>query len=199
MDRAFRRSIGLGCLVALLAGGVAATPAAAGQTGKRRDFVIEPEHLACILEWDRVRNFRITNLVSERKRKRALRVAKRERGRYPVGTVIQLIPFEVMVKRGRGFSKETRDWEFLTLAGFRQFRLQLDPATGNPIIDTRGTTEVVNFLDGNCFACHGKSKKRFDLVCEQEHGCDPLPLSGLTPEGFDDIARTGDPRCAALP
>ena len=177
------------------------SPVAAGQNGKRKDFIVQPEHLTCILGWDQVRNFRITNPLGKRKLRKALRVAKRQRGRYPVGTIIQLIPFEVMVKRRKGFSPETRDWEFLTLKDFSVFQVLLDPETGNPIIDSRGTTEVVNFVGGDggrCFACHSKAAKRFDLVCEQDHGCDPIPLAG-TAETFAALARAFDPRCADFP
>jgi hypothetical protein len=190
----------LGFFVVFLLGSFV-SPGAAGQKGKRKDFIVQPEHLTCILEWEQVRNFRITNPLGKRKLRKALRVAKRQRGRYPVGTIIQLIPFEVMVKRRKGFSPETRDWEFLTLKGFRRFRLELDAETGQPAIDIRGTTEVVNFVGGNCFACHSAAAKRFDLVCERDHGCAslPPPLSIFTVEQFVALARVGDPRCADLP
>ena len=34
---------------------------------------------------------------------------------YPVGTVLQLIPTEAMVKRHKGYSPSTDDWEFFAL------------------------------------------------------------------------------------
>ena len=36
-------------------------------------------------------------------------------GVYPVGTVIQLVPQEAMVKRAAGFDPATNDWEFFSL------------------------------------------------------------------------------------
>jgi hypothetical protein len=29
----------------------------------------------------------------------------------------------------------------------------------------------------NCFACHAQAKAEFDLICEQDHGCDPIPVT----------------------
>ena len=111
----------------------------------------------------------------------ALEIARANRGgKYPVGTIIQLVPQEAMVKRARDFSPGTGDWEF--------FFLTTD-ATGTTIA-ARGTTEVVNRFGGNCFSCHTLAEDKFDLVCEQDHGCDPLPIG-------DDVIRgiqATDPR-----
>jgi hypothetical protein len=184
----------------LAAGAVLIVPPPSTTAAEKRDVVVEASDLTCILEWTQVRNFRITNILNKRKLKRALRVAARQRGHYPPGTVIQLIPFEVMVKHRKGFAPETNDWEFMTLRGFTRFQIDLDPLTGDPIIDTRGTAAVVNFLGGNCVACHGKAEAQYDFVCEQDHGCDSLgPLDGFTAAQFDDIARAGDPRCENVP
>ena len=101
-------------------------------------------------------------------------------GKYPVGTVIQLVPQEAMVKRRAGFNPATKDWEF--------FFLTTD-ATGNKI-EKRGGTEVVNRFGGNCFACHAAAQGKFDLVCEKDHGCAPLPIG-------DDVIHSvqeADPR-----
>ncbi len=93
-------------------------------------------------------------------------------GKYPVGSVIQLVPQEAMVKRRPGFNPKTKDWEF--------FFLTTD-STGTRI-DTRGGEEVVNRFGGNCFACHAAAQGKFDLVCEKTHGCAPLPIG-------DDVIR----------
>jgi len=58
-----------------------------------------------------------------------------------VGSVLQLVPTEVMVKREKGFYAATRDWEF--------FELDVSPAGST--IRTRGFVSVVNRCDGNCF------------------------------------------------
>ena len=71
-----------------------------------------------------------------------------------------------MVKRRKGFDPATSDWEF--------FFLTTD-ATGTKIV-TRGTDAVVNRFGGNCASCHVAAKGRFDMVCEHDHGCAPLPV-----------------------
>ena len=102
-------------------------------------------------------------------------------GVYPVGSVLQLVPTEVMVKREKGFNAATRDWEFF----------ELDVSPSGSTIRTRGFVEVVNRFGGNCFTCHIRARPQWDLVCDTTHGCDPIPIT---------IAMTGalqrtDPRC----
>ena len=46
-----------------------------------------------------------------------------------------------------------------------------------PLGITRGATETVNRFGGNCFSCHAKAEAKWDMLCEQDHGCDPLPIS----------------------
>ncbi len=75
----------------------------------------------------------------------ALAVARSAKGGvYPVGTIIQLIPQEAMVKRAKGFSPATKDWEF--------FSLDVS-ATGTKIL-SRGGAKVVNRFGGSCASCH---------------------------------------------
>ena len=101
-------------------------------------------------------------------------------GKYPVGTILQLVPQEAMVKRRAGFNPKTKDWEFFFLA---------TDANGTTI-EKRGGAEVVNRFGGNCAACHAAAQGKFDLVCEKTHGCAPLPIG-------DDVihaVQTADPR-----
>ena len=107
--------------------------------------------------------------------------------RYPEGSVIQLVPTEVMVKHKEGFSPATKDWEFI--------ELEVSPEGSE--ISARGFVDVVNRFGGNCFACHVKANPGRDMVCEQGNGCDPIPL---TPTMIKAIQNT-DPRCepVALP
>lgn len=60
-----------------------------------------------------------------------------------------------------------------------------------PKICRRGSTEVNNRFGGNCFACHVTARPEFDFVCEQDHGCNPVPS---TRDMFGALQRT-DPRC----
>jgi hypothetical protein len=100
---------------------------------------------------------------------------------YPPGSVVQLVPTEVMVKRDAGFNAATKDWEFF----------ELDMKDGKSTIRTRGFVDVVNRFGGNCFACHAKAKPEWDLICETSHGCDAIPL---TPVMIKALQKT-DPRC----
>jgi mono/diheme cytochrome c family protein len=50
---------------------------------------------------------------------------------------------------------------------------------------------VMNQFGGNCLSCHGKARPEFDFVCEQGHGCDPLPL----PDSVIQTVQASDPRC----
>jgi hypothetical protein len=111
----------------------------------------------------------------------ALSVARSETGGvYPVGTIIQLVPMEAMVKRRAGFSPATRDWEFFSLGVSDK---------GTKIL-ARGGAEVVNRFGGSCASCHGLAKPAFDGVCAGDHGCDPLPIGRA---GFEALQRS-DPR-----
>jgi hypothetical protein len=110
----------------------------------------------------------------------ALAVARNPRDAvYPVGTVIQLIPTEAMVKRHEGYSPSTGDWQF--------FSLNVSP-TGTEI-ESSGP-KVKNFLGGDCASCHVAAKSHFDFVCEKGHGCAPI---GVTDELIATIQK-GDPR-----
>jgi hypothetical protein len=116
----------------------------------------------------------------------ALRIARANKGGvYPVGTIVQLVPQEAMVKRRKGFNPATRDWEFFFLR---------TNAQGTTIV-TRGTTNVVNRFGGNCASCHLSAQGKFDTLCEHSHGCAPLPV------GDDVIAaiQRADPRPIATP
>ena len=102
-------------------------------------------------------------------------------GTYPVGTIIQLIPGEAMVKHVKGYDPATHDWEF--------FRLDTSPSGTK--IAAHGGAEVVNALSkSSCAGCHSAAKPQFDFVCEKNHGCAPLPIG-------DDVIRAvqkADPR-----
>ena len=106
-----------------------------------------------------------------------------EGGQYPTGTVLQLVPTEVMVKQAPGTSPVTNDWEF--------FELAVSEA-GSSIV-SRGFTDVLNRFGGNCYGCHVKAEPKWDFVCETGHGCEPL---AFTREMIEN-AQNGDPRCKA--
>ncbi len=119
----------------------------------------------CILRWTKVGGYRITNKLGHD----PLPIANNATGGgpFPVGTIVQIVPGEAMVKRRVGFSAMTHDWEFFSLG----------VTASGTTITKRGTTDVVNQFNGNCLNCHAKAAPAFDLICATTHGCDPLPLS----------------------
>ena len=143
---------------------------------------IDENTFQCIRDMTPVRGFYVDNLHGEAALEDTLNVARSETGGvYPPGSVVQLVPTEVMVKREAGFDPATKDWEFF----------ELDVSPEGSAIRARGTTDVVNRFGGNCLDCHAKARPEWDLICEQTHGCDPIPL---TPVMVRAIQKT-DPRC----
>ena len=56
-------------------------------------------------------------------------------------------------------------------------------------IRVRGATEVVNQFGGNCLSCHAQAEAKWDMICEQGHGCAPIPVTldnGGAVEADDD-------------
>ena len=139
----------------------------------------------CIRDMTPVRHFYVDNLRGPQALQQTLKVANAANGgRYPEGSVIQLVPTEAMVKREQGFSPVTNDWEFFDLNVSQQ----------GTEIRTRGFADVNNRFGGNCFACHVKARPEWDLVCETTHGCDPIPLTHVMTTA---IQKT-DPRCSPV-
>jgi hypothetical protein len=147
----------------------------------RAEFVAQNEDFKCLFAGKQApgTNFFIFHR-SRKKLKKALRIAERDRPnkRYPVGTILQVFPFEAMVKRGGKFNREGNGWEW--------FRLSVRPE-GATIL-ARGGPEVTNAA-GSCQTCHEVAKD-FDLVCEG-HGA---PGIGFTDEQVRGLQRL-EPRC----
>ncbi len=134
-------------------------------TAPREDFVPEAADFRNLHTMTKVRGFYVDNRLGHLDE--AITVANSpDGGEYPVGTIIQLVPQEAMVKRRAGFSPATNDWEF--------FFLSVSPA--GTVIEVRGGDEVVNRFGGNCASCHSAADPQFDFVCEDDHGCEPLPI-----------------------
>jgi hypothetical protein len=129
------------------------------------DLDMKATDFECVLRWTMVGGYRITNKLGHD----PLPVANNPSGggAFPVGTIIQIVPTEAMVKRRTGFDATTHDWEFFALA----------VSASGTTINKRGTSDVVNAFGGNCLTCHAKAMPAFDMVCGTTHGCDPLPLS----------------------
>jgi hypothetical protein len=145
-----------------------------------QDVEVQADDFVALADMTPVRGFFINNLLGHLDD--AVAVAENpDGGVYPVGTVIQLIPQEAMVKRAEGFSPETNDWEFFTL----------DATAAGTTIVTRGGAEVLNRFSGtSCSGCHSAAEPQFDMVCENTHGCAPL---GVPDEVITSIQQS-DPR-----
>lgn len=176
---ALQHRFGWICLSVLFAMGVSfSSPAGASA----EDITVSAETFGCILDWPKVRNTRFKHADAQ-KLKEAMKIFRESvpDKDYPVGTILQLVPFEAMVKHPREKFPTTNGWEFFFL----------DLSEKGTTIQDRGD-KVVNKSQGvECVSCHQPAAK-FDFVCEKGHGCAPIP--------FDDqkIAeiQKSDPRCA---
>jgi hypothetical protein len=137
----------------------------------------------CIRDLKAVRGFYVGNLLGNVDA--TLAAANSANGAvWPAGSVVQLVPGEAMVKQGKGFDAATNDWEF--------FELDVQPTATK--IKVRGTTNAVNQFGGNCLTCHAKAEAKWDMICEQGHGCDPIPVSAVMAKAIQNT----DPRCAKV-
>src|SRR5277367_4569824 len=134
----------------------------------------------CITQMTHVRHYYVDNLAGNLAG--TVRAAESTTGGvYPVGSVVQLVPTEVMVKREKGFNAATHDWEFF----------ELDVSATGSRIRTRGFVEVVNRFGGNCFTCHVRARPEWDFVCDVNHGCDSIPVT----RAMSGALQRTDPRC----
>jgi hypothetical protein len=138
---------------------------------------------SCIRDLKPVRGFYVGNLLGNVDA--TVAAASNTSGAiYPIGSVVQLVPGEAMVKHAPGFNAATKDWEF--------FELDVQPTATK--IKVRGTTNAVNQFGGNCLACHAKAEAKWDMICEQGHGCDPIPVTPVMAKAIQNT----DPRCAKI-
>jgi len=184
--RASNRTVRISCPVVAMTVAVLLVPgylfADEAATGGPAEVEVTAASFGCITDMTPVRHFYVANLLGDLEA--TLEVANSPAGgRYPPGSVVQLVPTEVMVKHGEGWNAATRDWEFF----------ELDVSNAGSRIVNRGFVDVVNRFGGNCFGCHVRARPEWDLICEKDHGCDPVPV---TAEQILELQRT-DPRCAA--
>jgi len=146
-----------------------------------QDITVTEQTFGCILDWPKVRNTYFKH-DDPKKLKEAMRIFRDSvpDKEYPVGTILQLIPFEAMVKHPRGKFPTTNGWEFF----------DLEVSKEGTKIKERGD-QVVNHSQGvTCLSCHQPAAK-FDFVCEKGHGCAPIPFDD---EKIAAIQKT-DSRC----
>ena len=144
------------------------------------DVIVDEESFNCIREMSPVRHFYVDNLLGDIES--TLEAANAPEGAvYPPGSVVQLVPTEVMVKRESGTFPATGDWEF--------FELEVNEK-GSKIVK-RGFVDVMNRFDGNCFTCHVPAREKWDFICESDHGCEPIPID----HKMTGALQRSDPRC----
>lgn len=166
------------CGILMLLYGAGRAEADAAAAGK--PLAVGDDAFRCMTEMTKVRHFYVDNVLGDLDATVAI-ANSTTGGVYPPGTVLQLVPTEVMIKQNPGFSPATRDWEFF----------ELDVSPDGSKIRTRGFAQVNNRFGGNCFACHIKARPEFDFVCELDHGCDPIPVTRPMIAALQNT----DPRC----
>src|SRR5207237_3546069 len=121
------------------------------------DVSVSEQTFGCVLDWPQVRSTRI-NHADPQQLAEAMRIFKDSvpNTDYPVGTILQLVPFEAMVKHPSEKFPKTNGWEF--------FALDISAAVTK--IRDRGDS-VVNLSQGKtCLSCH-QPAATFDFVCEK--------------------------------
>ena len=144
------------------------------------ELKIDADSFVCLDQMTAVRHYFVDNLSGDL----AATVAAAEAtdgAVFPPGSVVQLVPTEAMVKHKAGWNAATNDWEFF----------ELDVSAEGSSIRNRGFADVVNRFGGNCFGCHIKAEAKYDLICELDHGCDPIPVTREMIAGIQQQ----DPRC----
>ena len=137
----------------------------------------------CIRDLKAVRGFYVGNLLGNIDA--TLAAANATNGAtYPPGSVVQLVPGEAMVKHHPGYNAATKDWEFF----------ELDALPTGTKIRVRGATDVVNQFGGNCLSCHAQAEAKWDMICEQTHGCAPIPVTPVMARAIQNT----DPRCGKM-
>ena len=145
------------------------------------EMEITADTFKCLADMTPVKHFYVDNLLGDLEATVAVANSD-EGGVYPPGSVVQLVPTEVMIKRKQGYNAVTRDWEFF----------ELDVSAEGSTIRNRGFADVVNKFGGNCFGCHIQARPEWDLICGKDNGCQPIPV---TDEQILAIQKA-DPRCA---
>jgi hypothetical protein len=178
-DKRQAGAVGLAYASTLVVGLAALTPRPGRAQG---DVTVSERSFDCIRTGTKVRNTYIRNADPQRLAE-AVRILRDRvpNVEYPVGTILQLIPAEAMVKHPRSRFPATNGWEF--------FALDLSPEGTK--IKARGDS-VVNFTGVRCLSCHQAAAK-FDFVCEKGHGCAPIPID----DKMIAERQSKDPRCAA--
>ena len=135
-----------------------ATPTATAEPTPE-EFVAQASDFDDFATWPQVRDYRLTNKLGQLTEALAVADALGDTPeiQLPIGTIVQLVPGEAMVKRGGDFQPEHKGWEYFVL-GSNGGRTQIIARGG---IETNG---------GSCYGCHQRART-FDYLCETTHDC----------------------------
>jgi hypothetical protein len=152
-----------------------------------RQFVATADDFQCLLDGTQApgKHFFVFHRkkAALRKALHKIETAKFGKKGLPVGTILQLVPFEAMVKRGGKFNREGNGWEFFSLH---------DNADGTTTIVSRGMADVLSaFTHTSCQDCHQRLAADHESICEYVQGTAGI---GLT-DDLLAIIQNGDPRC----
>lgn len=166
---------------ALLLGGALAMIGSAFSADQSKQIPVTADLFKCLTEMMPVEGqiYFVDNLLGDLDGTLAV-AESASGGRFPAGSVISMVPNEVMVKHQEGWNPATQDWEFFLLS------VSADGAR----IDARGGVEVGNRA-GSCMGCHQLSQPQWDLICSNTHGCAPIPFTREQIAGV----QAADPRC----
>lgn len=173
-------AVGVGIGSIFVANAIGAEPPTAANPAAPAVVTIDDTSFQCMRKMLPVRHFFVDNLLGNKAG--TLSAANAPQGaKYPPGSVVQLVPTEVMVKRETGFNPATGDWEF--------FELEVNDKGTK--IGKRGFAEVNNRFGKNCFACHVPAREPWDFVCETGHNCEAIPID----HKMTGALQRSDPRC----
>src|ERR1700744_2797324 len=92
---------------------LAATWARAADDSAQRAVKVDDHTFKCISQMTPVRHFYVDNLSGNLQA--TVAVAEKGKGEYPEGSVVQLVPTEVMIKQQKGFNSTTHAWGFFAI------------------------------------------------------------------------------------
>lgn len=158
------------------------TPIAATETKK---VEVTEASFRCLHKMTKVRNMYVDNLLGDLEGTLAV-ANSADGGVYPAGSVVQLFPGEVMIKREKGAHPTTNDWEF--------FVLEVSPEGSK--IKQRGFEPVKNMF-GFCASCHKQeTAPKADMICSAGHSCMPIQFpGGINTAVLTSALQKTDKRC----
>ena len=107
------------CIMAASNDRVVIEPVQGNMTDPEKKILVNENSFVCLKKMHPVRGFFVGNLLGQLDS--TIAAANQPEGAfYPPGSIVQLIPTEVMFKHHKGWSEKTNDWEFFELIVSRE-------------------------------------------------------------------------------